>query len=370
MFIIAGILSGLVLVASLVPFCRSEHWQVRGFDFPRLQFAVLAGALVVFDLLVLDLSQTKSWVAVAAAFLGFVIQVSWILPYTPLWPKVLPTAGDRPESETIILLAANVLQTNRCSDDFLQLVREAQPDVLVALETDEWWQSRLDRLQTEDGYQYSVKRPLDNLYGMLVYSRLPLENAKVQYLVEEGVPSIHVLARLRSGRSIRIHFLHPAPPSPTENEKSGERDAELLMVGKSVQKTSLPVIVAGDLNDVAWSTTTRLFRKASGLLDPRIGRGMLNTFHAERWYMRWPLDHLFCSSHFHLASIRRLSAFGSDHFPVLVSLVHQGAEDCEVETLQTEGEDEQWIEEKIEGEAVSPTDVHQPERRAKKETKG
>jgi endonuclease/exonuclease/phosphatase (EEP) superfamily protein YafD len=99
-------------------------------------------------------------------------------------------------------------------------------------------------------------------------------------LIEDDIPSIHLTIELRSGDMVG-HISHPAPPSPTENIESSERDVEPIAVAKSVSKSDQPVIVAGDLNDVAWSSTTVFFRKISRLLDPRIGRGMLNTFHVQ-----------------------------------------------------------------------------------------
>jgi endonuclease/exonuclease/phosphatase (EEP) superfamily protein YafD len=121
-----------------------------------------------------------------------------------------------------------------------------------------------------------------------------------------------------------------------------------------------PVIVAGDLNDVAWSSTTRLFRKISGLLDPRIGRGMFNTFHADFWFMRWPLDHLFHSRHFTVKSIKRLPAFGSDHFPMLVELVHDEITGSRQEGLTADASDKKIAEEKIAQESERLLDVHEP----------
>jgi hypothetical protein len=82
------------------------------------------------------------------------------------------------------------------------------------------------------------------------------------------------------------------------------------------------VIVAGDLNDVAWSHTSRLFRRLSRLVDPRVGRGFYNSYHAQCVWMRWPLDHVFYSPDFLLRGLRRLPAFGSDHFPLLIELAY------------------------------------------------
>ena len=133
-----------------------------------------------------------------------------------------------------------------------------------------------------------------------------------------------------------LYGLHPEPPAPDEAETSAPRDAELVMVAREVAQANSSAIVAGDLNDVAWSHTSRLFRRISRLLDPRIGRGMFNSFHARYWPLRWPLDHVFVSDDFVLKSMRRLPKFGSDHFPILITLAHT----AEAAPLQEAPEDD------------------------------
>jgi endonuclease/exonuclease/phosphatase (EEP) superfamily protein YafD len=183
---------------------------------------------------------------------------------------------------------------------------------------------------------------------MLLYSRLELVHAEVKFLVQDDIPSIHARVKLPSGQEVGLHCLHPRPPFPTEDESSKERDAELLIVGREIKREPIPVVVLGDLNDVAWSRTNYLFQDVSGLLDPRIGRGFYNTFHAEYPLVRFPLDHFFHSNHFRLVDFRRLPYFGSDHFPVFISLSYEPDATSRQPELQASPSEQQEATEKIE----------------------
>lgn len=310
----------LILIATVLPLSRHTHWMVRGMDFPRLQIVTVATAVLIASLVWLDFTAAVSWVLITITAACLLWQLWWVLPYTPLWRKEVVTAtkNDIGDDE-LSIITANVLMTNRNSQPLIDLVNEYKPDVLVTLESDNWWEKQLETI--ESAMPFTVKCPRENLYGMHVYSRKPLSNTEISYLIEPDIPSIHTALTLRSNNKIRMHFVHPAPPSPTENTHSIERDAELVVLARSIADTNSPVIVTGDLNDVAWSTTTRLFRKISGLLDPRVGRGMFNTFHASYVLLRWPLDYIFHSEHFKVKTIKRLPPIGSDHFALFTTLV-------------------------------------------------
>ncbi|RUO25314.1 endonuclease [Aliidiomarina minuta] len=332
-------------IVTFLPLWRLEAWWIRILDFPRLQLFFLAFAVFALQLMLLQTDSYASWGLLIFSLICVLYQSWWILPYSPLYKKEVAFSDQGAGDEALSLMIANVLTPNRNAKDLIAMLHEHKPDLLVTLESDDWWQQQLAVI--EDDYTYSVKCPLDNLYGMHLYSKLPLSEISVEFLVEKDVPSIHVLIEMSSGRQVQAHFLHPAPPGPTENEESSERDAELVMVARRVQNSQLPVIVSGDLNDVAWSETTRLFRKVSGLLDPRVGRGMFNSFHAQYWFARWPLDHLFHSQDFNLKGMQRLSAFGSDHFPILTRLVLKPTAQEDQDGLEKNAEDKAWADEKL-----------------------
>lgn len=355
LWILAG-LTTLLLLLTLLPLSKRQEWWIRGLDFPRFQFALAGLALLVAAGLALDFSTGLAWWVAGTALVCTGYQLWWIFPYTPLRRPEVRAAPAGVSAPRLRIMSANVLMTNRRAAELLALVRAEHPHVLVTLETNGWWEQQLAPLHED--YPHRLRCPLENLYGMHLYSRWPLEDSRIQFLVEKDVPSMHTLLVLPSGERVRLHCLHPAPPSPTENDTSRERDAELIMVGKSVVGSRHPVIVAGDLNDVAWSATTRLFRKISRLLDPRIGRGRYNSYHAQHGWLRWPVDHFFHSADFSCVEIKRLPAFGSDHFPVLLD-VTLGARDQQPE-LAADREDEQEAEQKMVEENTDTSQVHRP----------
>lgn len=304
-----------VVLTTVLPFVRKGYWWVRVWDFPRVQIAVI-GLVDLAALLVLGpLGALQAGVAAALA-LAVGYQAYRIWPFTPFATlQALPS--ERPEPERRLqLLVANVLVQNRETDKLLELIRGRAPDIVLTLEPDEFWARALAVLDSE--YPFSLKHPQDNAYGMMLFSRCALEDAEIRFLMDDDVPSFRARLRLRSGDRVWFHAVHPRPPHAFQ--ASFDRDAELLVVGREIHRSPEPSIVAGDLNDVAWSYTTRMFQRISGLMDPRLGRGLYSTFNARSRVMRWPLDHIFFDPEFRLVRLERLPEIGSDHFPILAEL--------------------------------------------------
>lgn len=316
-------LGWLAVIATLIPLSRGDAWWIRAFDFPRVQITVLAVAFLLAIVFAANPHTFVDHITIAAIAGSIVLQARQIFPYSPFSSLQVQTSNQREFRRTLRLLIANVFMDNRNSTQLKDQIRAANPDVILVVEADLWWQSQLESLRMD--HPYSVAYPLRNTYGMLLYSRLQLIDPEVRFLVQGDVPSIHTGIKLESGAEVNLHCIHPRPPRPSHHPRSTERDAELILVGKEVRKSGSPAVVAGDLNDVAWSHTTRLFQKVSGLLDPRVGRGLFGTFHARYPFLRWPLDHVFHSNDFRLIELKVLDYFGSDHLPVLAALSYEPA---------------------------------------------
>ncbi len=298
-----------------IPIFRNDAWWVRIFDFPRVQIALILLAFLIALLAMRP--KFNSFPGFAATLVGLALigQAIEIGPFTPLWPNQMTEAkGGQP---TLKLLTANVLMDNREADDLHAYIESQDADLILLTEPDAWWEDQMRRHEAE--YPHVLRRPLDNTYGMLLYSRLPLIEPNVREMFEEDVPSFHFFVDV-GGQRVRMHLIHPKPPFPKESDDTTDRDAEIVLVGKMVRDESGPAIVMGDFNDVAWSYSTGLFQEISGLMDPRLGRGFYHTFHADYFFARWPLDYVFATDHFRLVSLERLGGVGSDHFPLVAEL--------------------------------------------------
>lgn len=329
---------------SLIP---RDEWWFRGADFPRLQLLVLGFITFIFFIAWDHPWSNITQIIFIALIAALIYQLKMVLPYTFLWKKQVQKVAEEqlnPDRQ-IALLVSNVLTPNTKYHLLLEQIERLQPDVVLTLETDQTWQNELAVIEKD--YPYCVAVPLDNLYGMHLYSKLELKDTEVKFILSDEIPSIHTTVTLRSGHEVQLYCLHPKPPSPTEAKDSTLRDAELLIVGDQIKDLDESCIVMGDLNDVAWSRTTRLFQRISGLLDPRVGRHYVNTFHADYPLLRWSLDHVFHSTDFALVHMERVAHIGSDHFPVYVVLQTGREFDAVQQELEQTDADEQEAQQAI-----------------------
>ena len=347
-------LTGVWLISgTLLNFSSHSHWYVRGWDFPRV-FAAGLALIVAAAWAWTCLDDWRWWDGVFLALLAGVVGVQvWnIYPYTPLARPQVLRSGRGDDVPSISLVATNVLIENRAFDQWREVIRAAHADVILAVEVDDAWMEGAVRPLIAD-WPHVVAEPRDNCYGMVLLSRLELVNPEVRYTVQEDIPSIHCGVRLKSGDVIDLHCLHPRPPEPLRNQNSTPRDAELVLLGRAIGEDPAdpPTIVTGDLNDVAWSHTTRLFLRLSGLLDPRIGRGFFNSYNAKNPLFRFPLDHFFHSNDFRLIELRRLDFVGSDHFPMYLALSYEPARQEEQPEPEEDASDREQADEMLEAQA-------------------
>ena len=316
-----------VIAATLLSLpTNTPEWWLKVLDFPRVPFLVVAlGCLGLLGLLARR-GGGGTWALAAGLAAAAGIQGYIVLPYSPLVAVAVPQATAAQATDragTIRLLEANVLQPNRDAPGLLRQIRKADPDMVLLEETNAWWARATDSLGRV--YPYHMLRPLPDTYGMLLYSKYPLSDTITRFLRHPNVPSFYANVRLPNGKQFYLCAVHPVPPVPSQHPyNKHQREQELLLVGQLVQKQlrgpGLPTLVLGDLNDVAWAHTTRLFGDGGELHSVRVGRGLYATFDAKIPGLRWPLDHVFVSSRFRVVSLRRLNYFGSDHFPFFCEL--------------------------------------------------
>jgi endonuclease/exonuclease/phosphatase (EEP) superfamily protein YafD len=228
--IIICAIGALAVVLTVLPFLKFGMWWIRIGDFPRLQIAFCCAATAISMAFLFYPLGNYEIVFIILLVACAVYQLFCVLPYIPVYPKQVEKSRAPIAENTISLLIFNVLIENREFAKFLKLVEQTNPDLILLAEPNERWTEEISAL--EKTYPFTVLHPLENAYGMALYSRLELIDPKLNFFIEDDIPSIITGVKLNSGESIKLYCLHPRPPVPTESVRSNERDAELLFVGE------------------------------------------------------------------------------------------------------------------------------------------
>ena len=304
-------LATAILVVTILPLWNTNMWWVRIMAFPRLQIAIASVLVLVAALFMSGLGRL---LIPTLMIFACVYQLWRIRPYTPFHRVEMELAQHGPDE--IKFLSSNVLMENTRYDLLLNVIETLDPDVLLLMETDQTWIDRLEPVLAR--YSTVLREPRSDHYGMLFATRLGVDEARIVHLTPDNTPSVFAQMKGHDGTTFRFVGLHPRPPVPGQDTQ--ERDAQIYYAARFAAQSGVPLIAAGDFNDVAWSNTSRTFKLVGQYLDPRIGRGFFASFDAEKPYMRFPIDQFYATEDVAVVSIERLAYVGSDHFPMAATI--------------------------------------------------
>lgn len=109
LLIVFWILVSIIILFSLIPLIRHDHWTFRVFEFPRSQKWVINVAIAGGYLLVIGISTTIDWIVISLLAVNFCYLSYQIYPYLPGAPKQIKTAKKHEKSD-FKLMISNVYQ--------------------------------------------------------------------------------------------------------------------------------------------------------------------------------------------------------------------------------------------------------------------
>ena len=296
----------LVVAMNLVPLGARLYWILELTTHFRVQYlAVTALVLAVAAL-------RRRWDAVAVLAAAGTVSA---LPVVPYLPRALgPEAAAAPATAPLKVLSVNVSYRQFLERRLLEIVREADPDIVVVQELTphaERVLADLDKL-----FPHYRKFPADRQYGIGLWSRHELESGETIALGR--LPAIEARVRGPSG-SFTVIGVHLS--APVTRRRAAARNQQLAELAARSNGVDEPLIVAGDFNITPYSPYYTDWLEATGLTDSRRGRTLSPSWPTMLRLIGIPIDHVAVNDGFTIVSHRRLPNFESDHYGALVEVV-------------------------------------------------
>ncbi len=292
----------LACVATLAGFLGRVSWVLELASHFRAQYLCL-----------LLLSGTAF--AVGRKWLPFAVTAAFavvnLFLVAPLYLGPAPLAGGGPDVRALLI---NVNVSNRQYEKVADYIALASPDLIILLEVDEGWLTRLGTLRED--YPFWLQSPRSDNFGIALLSRLPVTGA-VRVIGDIPVPSIVAQVDVH-GRRLWLVGTHVVPPLGAAN--AAHRRDHLRALAHLAGSWTDEVVVLGDLNCTPWSPLFRDLLREGKLKDGRKGHGLKPTWPAGLPFLWIPIDQCLVSGGVRVKSFAIGPDVGSDHYAVCAEL--------------------------------------------------
>lgn len=295
-------LFGILLVLPISHFALD---LLRSFAFHYMLLCALLTLMAIIR------GQTRLFASTAATFL---------LLFFYLAEHILPNPGSEPTGEHLSLRVGqfNVLFYTQRHDALARQAASLEADLLSFQEVNQSWKAELDsQLCSRFPYVYATLSET-NPYGLLLYSRFPLQDTHV--LIRDGVRSLSAKAVTPQGK-VRIVTTHTQ--SPMSTRRHANRNQHLAYWADTLaEEQELPTLLIGDMNAVPWDPGMVRLRKQSRLQDARTH--LADTFPSWLPVVGLPIDYILHSEHFERTGFRVLDRTSSDHRGIVADFYLRG----------------------------------------------
>jgi len=225
------------------------------------------------------------------------------------------------------ILSANVNLGNNDYTPIINLIKIEQPDIAVLIEVNKKWVNQLEIL--EPLYPYSLGDLKYEALNVIVYSKRPLDNSKIDYWGEtpHTSPVINTQQTL-DNITFDLLAVHPLPPFKPSFFQS--RNNYLNRVSEWARSRTNPIVLIGDLNITMWSPYYKKLIRETNLKNTRKGFGLLPTWLPDGMPQNWslwlyhffglPIDHCLVDPQIQVTQMQIGPNIKSDHLPIMVDL--------------------------------------------------
>ena len=305
LLVLLGALSSAFTLGS---FLGRFHWSLDLFSHFHLQYAALLGFCFIAALLL------RAGLLAALLLPALLANLFLLAPFfLPRSDPAAATEGASPRALSV--MALNVYMDNEDYGAIGDLLREERADVVMLSENKPALMRALGET-VGDLYPHVYDESTRGTYGLALLSRYPFSEVKNVSLGGRGRRVIEVT--LAEPAPVTLFGVHPLPP--LGSRWAARRNDELAAIGALVRRATNPVILLGDFNASPWSHPIEQLTATTSLRFANLGFGVRPTWSYRSPLLSAPIDHIFVSPTWRVATYRVGREVGSDHLPVIAEL--------------------------------------------------